>query len=426
MKKWKILGIVIGIELVALVSCLLLLHFGSARNGAGTGTKRDDAVAAKEAGEEPQTAGAYRLTYENLDGTPIAESTEEDNDYDLSWEKVDPSEKVLLETAAETEETEEEPRPITLLFAGDILFDDNYSIMAKTKARGGDIRADFDDASWQVMQDADFFMLNNEFPYSDRGTPTEGKTFTFRARPEYANYVKEMGVDLVSLANNHAYDHGEIALLDTLDTLTEAELPYIGAGRNLEEASTPYILEMGGSKVAILAATEIERIESPDTKGATAKSPGVFRCLDDTLLLQKIKECKEAGYYTIVFVHWGTENVTEIDYWQNRQSKEFAQAGADLIIGAHPHILQGMANVEGVPVVFSLGNYLFNSSGRNTGLFEVTLEENTATSYRFYPGRQENCAVRLSTGAEMQQILEEMRQMSPGVTIDENGYVFFQ
>ncbi len=183
---------------------------------------------------------------------------------------------------------------------------------------------------------------------------------------------------------------------------------------------------MCGSNVAILAATEIERIESPVTKGATAKTPGVFRCLDDTLLLQKITECKEAGYYTIVFVHWGTENVTEIDYWQNRQSKEFAQAGADLIIGAHPHILQGMANVEGVPVVFSLGNYLFNSSARNTGLFEVTLEENMATSYRFYPGRQENCAVRLSTGGEMQQILEEMRQMSPDVTIDETGYVYFQ
>ena len=97
---------------------------------------------------------------------------------------------------------------VTFAFAGDILFDGNYAVGATAWNRGG-IRACFDDAVWQVMQDADVFMLNNEFPYSTRGTPIAGKTYTFRASPDTAEWLSDMGVDLVSLGNNHAYDYGE-------------------------------------------------------------------------------------------------------------------------------------------------------------------------------------------------------------------------
>ncbi len=407
MKKWRILGTILGIELIALVCCLLVLHFGKNR---------------QENGDKPGN-DAYKVSYEDLDGRPIEET--EVSDHDLAWEKIeeqtaDTSEQEVLG------ETVEENRPITLLFAGDVLFDDQYAVMSYLKNRGGDIRSDFDDATWQVMQDADFFMLNNEFPYSDRGTPTEGKTYTFRARPEYVQFVKQMGADLVSLANNHAYDYGEEAFLDTMEILTDAGIPYVGAGHNLEEASRPYCLEMGGNKVAILAATQIERLDNPNTKGATETKAGVFRCLNDRVLLEKITECKEDGYYTIVFVHWGTESTTEIDYWQNLQGKEFAEAGADLIIGAHPHVLQGIDKIGDTPVIYSLGNYLFNSSDRDTGLFEVTLDGNVATSYRFYPARQEDCAVHMPQDSEKQRILSEMQELSSQVIFDSDGTLHFQ
>ena len=122
-------------------------------------------------------------------------------------------------------------------------------------------------------------MINNEFPYSSRGIPTEGKQFTFRARPESASILEEMGVDIVSLANNHAYDYGEDAFLDTLDTLAGIGMPYVGAGRNLEEASKPVYFIAGDIKIAIVSATQIERLDNPDTKGAT----------DDSAFISSIK-----------------------------------------------------------------------------------------------------------------------------------------
>ena len=86
------------------------------------------------------------------------------------------------------------------------------------------------------MRSADIMMANNEFPYSDRGTPTPDKTFTFRADPADVHIMKDMGVDIVGIANNHAYDYGPDALIDTIDTLNDAQLPFVGAGKNIEEA----------------------------------------------------------------------------------------------------------------------------------------------------------------------------------------------
>ena len=92
------------------------------------------------------------------------------------------------------------------------------------------------------------------------------------------HYLDDLGVDLVSLANNHCYDFGETGLLDTLDTLQQDGIPYAGAGRNLEEAAAPVYFISGGMKIGFLSATQIERLDNPDTKGATEGEAGVFRC----------------------------------------------------------------------------------------------------------------------------------------------------
>ena len=120
------------------------------------------------------------------------------------------------------------PNETTIVFAGDILFDDHYAVKVKMNQRGRGIEGSISQEMLDVMRSADIFMVNNEFPYSDRGTPTENKKFTFRAKPEYASYLLDMGADIVSLANNHAYDYGKTALLDTLDTfqvITDMALP---------------------------------------------------------------------------------------------------------------------------------------------------------------------------------------------------------
>jgi poly-gamma-glutamate synthesis protein (capsule biosynthesis protein) len=267
-------------------------------------------------------------------------------------------------------------------------------------------------------------MVNNEFAYSNGGTPTPDKTYTFRAAPETASILNTMGVDIVGLANNHAYDFGGDAFLDTMTALDNAGVVYAGGGRNIEEASHPvYYVTESGLKVAIICATQIERLGNPDTKGATADSPGVFRCLDDSLLLEKVREARERNAYVVVFIHWGTESTQEIDYLQRDQAKEIADAGANLIIGTHPHVLQKIDYVDGVPVVYSTGNFIFNSKTIDTCMIIATLHKSGSTNIQFVPAVQSGCTVYEATGNDCSRIMSTMASMSGGVNIDENGYI---
>lgn len=316
-----------------------------------------------------------------------------------------------------------DPREVSMVFAGDILFDDNYAIMARLKQRGGAIENSISADMMEVMRGADIFMLNNEFPYSDRGEPTPDKTFTFRGRPEYASYLLDMGVDIVSLANNHASDYGTVSLTDTIDVLNNINMPFVGAGRNLAEATQTAYFVANGMRIAILSATQIERMENPATKGATDTSPGVFRCLNIDRLLQEIQKAKQKSDFVIVYIHWGTESTDEIDWAQREQAPKIAEAGADLIIGDHPHVLQPIGYCGDVPVIYSLGNYLFNSKAQDTCLVRVALDSEGLKSLQFIPGRQQDCSVTMHYGEEKERVLNYMRSISPGVNIDPDGYI---
>ena len=315
---------------------------------------------------------------------------------------------------------------VTFAFAGDILFDEAYTIMYQYVARGSSVEDTFLSGLLERMRSADVFMLNNEFPYSNRGTPTEGKQFTFRANPRHAGILQELGVDLVSLANNHAYDYGNEALLDTFDTLDSVGIPYVGAGRNLDEALKPVYLIANDMKIAVVSATQIERNANPDTKEATAASAGVLRCLDPSALLRVIAEAKENSDFVILYIHWGTESQEEIDWLQEEQSATYARAGVDLIIGDHPHCLQKIDVVEGVPVVYSLGNFWFNSKTQDTCLVEVTINREGIAGMRFVPCKSEECRTRLLEGSEADGVLNYMRSISPNVYIDRDGYVTWE
>lgn len=316
-----------------------------------------------------------------------------------------------------------DPEQVSIAFAGDILFDPNYAVMSRMIQNGGEIADALSPDLLNEMRSVDIMTLNNEFPYSDRGTPTPEKQFTFRAKPSSAAYLEAMGVDLVSLANNHAYDYGEEAFLDTMDTLRETGITFMGAGRNLQEARRPVYYIINNLKIAFVAATQIERLDHPDTKGATDTSPGVFRCWNGDNLLETVREAEANSDFVIVFLHWGTENTETIDWAQEKQAPEVAAAGADLIIGAHPHCLQPIRMVNGVPVVYSLGNFWFNSKTVDTGMVKVTLNEDGLQSLQFIPCLQSGCKTSLVQGEEKSRILDYMRGLSEGVQIDEEGYI---
>lgn len=355
---------------------------------------------------------------EMTEASEMPEPAEEDDGFDESGCIRDENGRILVKKQ-ETGNDE-----AILLFAGDILFDDSYTVMVTMRQRGS-IRACFSAETLREMEEADIFMLNNEFTYTNRGEPTPGKAFTFRAKPENAAMLHELGVDIVSLANNHAYDYGEISLLDTLATLEGIDMPYVGAGRNLAEASGIVYFQAGSQKIAFLSGTQIERMTPPDTKGASENTPGVFRCLTETEIFDKIAEAKENSDFVVVYIHWGTEKTDQLDWAQPGMAKSLAQAGADLIIGDHAHVLQPLANVEGVPTIYSLGNYWFNSSTLNTCLVKVTLKDGEMQSFQFLPALQSGCYTKLLSGAEKEAVLEYMRGISGTVAIDAEGYVTF-
>lgn len=142
-------------------------------------------------------------------------------------------------------------------------------------------------------------------------------------------------------------------------------------GETSRKRSDRFLFIANGKKFTFISATQIERLNPPDTKGATETSPGVFRCLDITKLLEVIGEARADSDYVIVYIHWGTEGTDKLDHWQTEQAAQIAAADVDLIIGDHPHVLQPIGYVGEVPVVYSLGNYLFNSKSLDTCLVEA-------------------------------------------------------
>lgn len=317
----------------------------------------------------------------------------------------------------------EDDEVVKLVIGGDVLLDDEYAMMATYRNKGSKLENAFSEDLIEYMRSADVFVVNNEFTFTNRGMPTEGKKFTFRAEPADVSFYNDIGVDAVSLANNHAYDYGEISLLDTLDTLENADIAYVGAGRNLEEAMQPYYFVANGIKIAVVAATQIERLNVPDTKEATETAPGVLRCLDTERILQVIDTAKGYADYVVLYVHWGTENQQEIDWWQAEQVRVFAESGVDVIVGNHPHCLQKIEYVSDVPVVYSLGNFWFNSKTVETGLLEITFSREKIQSLRFVPCLQSECKTVMLQGETKQSVLNTLRMISPDIWIDTEGYI---
>ncbi len=401
---------------VLAVGGMFLTLVAAGREKEGTGGT------AGESGKQTEEGHILSQMEEEPEKVPESlETGEEETDESRYGALLQDTERMKQERiyAAETASSEE----VVLAFAGDILFDPSYAMMARLIQRGGAIEEAFSAELLAEMRGADIFVVNNEFPYSGRGTPLPGKQFTFRAKPESAAYLTDMGVDLVSFANNHAYDYGEVSLLDSLDTMEAMGMPYVGAGRNLEEASAPVSFIANDQKITILSATQIERNDNPDTKGAGEDTPGVFRCWNPDRLLEAVEKARTDCDVLIVFIHWGTESQAETDWAQREQAASIAQAGADIIIGAHSHCLQPVGYVNQVPVIYSLGNFWFNSKSLDTCLLQVRISAEGEVTARVLPARQSDCRTKLLDGSEKARVINYLNSISDSGTLDEDGYL---
>ncbi|HHT50573.1 MAG TPA: CapA family protein [Eubacteriaceae bacterium] len=327
----------------------------------------------------------------------------------------------------DSEEKEDlNPYDFVISFAGDINFDENWHTMKYYNNVENGIYDCISPELIQLMNDADIMCINNEFTYSDRGAPLKGKSFTFRAHPSRVNILKELGVDVVSLANNHVLDYGENALIDTMAILKEAGISYFGAGHNLEEASTPVYFEIQGKTIAFVGASRAERYKRM-TKQATEDSPGILHCYDTELFIEKINKAKENADFVIAYVHWGTEYSFELEEVQLITGKEYLDAGADVVLGAHPHCLQGIEYYNGKPIVYSLGNYWFNKKTLDTMLLNIHFYGDDRENFmdlEIIPAIQANTQTNIVEDEdEKQRIFKFLEDISINIQIDEDGII---
>lgn len=313
----------------------------------------------------------------------------------------------------------------TLCFAGDINFDEDWATTKYLDSCENGILDCISPELVSTMQGADIMWLNNEFTYSTRGKPMSGKMYTFRADPSRAENLKTLGVDIVGLANNHVYDYGKDALLDTFDALNNAGIPFVGAGRNLQAAKRPVYLQAGGKTIAFVAASRAEKNKM--TPQATDSEPGILRCYDTELFKQSITEASENADFVVALPHWGTEYSTVLESVQKQTAHEYIDAGADAVIGAHTHCLQGLEFYNGAPIAYSLGNFWFNDKTLDTML--ITLHcygnnEENRLEVIITPALQKDCRTSLvSDPAGQRELYDRLESISVNAVIDDGGRV---
>lgn len=315
----------------------------------------------------------------------------------------------------------QESKEITLSFIGDVSLADDWYIMPKYDERGKKVYGILSREIVDIMNNSDIMVANNEFTISNRGAKLPNKYYTFRASPDRLSIYEEMGVNLVTLANNHIYDYGEAAFYDALDSLEEYNIPYVGAGRNIEEAKEPFYYIVNGYKIGFVNATRAEKyILTPE---ATDKSGGVLRCYDPTAFLGVIEETKKQSDFVIALVHWGKEDSSELEKVQLETAPKYIDAGADVIVGTHAHTLQGIDFYNNKAIVYNIGDFIFNHETKDTGIFQIKIDNNGNLKYYFIPCKQKDKYTYLLTDNEQIRVLNKMRNLSPNITINDDGEI---
>ena len=253
-----------------------------------------------------------------------------------------------------------EKKTISVVLVGDIMLNRGVEYMMKTEGNG-DFRFPFSKIA-KDLKKADILFGNLEGPISDKGIKV-GSIYSFRAEPEAIEGLTFAGFNLISLANNHAFDYGREALEDCLAKLSKAGIDYVGAGFNEGEAyggRTPVIKEIEGTKIGFLAYTNL----GPESWKASEKNSGIawISEKDFEKIKKDIENAKSQADILIVSLHAGEEYAAEPTQFQIEFSKAAIDAGADLVIGHHPHVVQKSEKYKDKWIFYSLGNFVFDQS----------------------------------------------------------------
>lgn len=294
--------------------------------------------------------------------------------------------------------------PITLAFGGDTHADGR-----SRSALGADGLA----AITPLLRDADLTMLNLESAITTRGTAAD-KAFTFRAPPVFLTRLRDAGVDVVTAANNHGRDYGQVGLEDTLAAEKARGLPIVGIGKNAAEAFAPFRTTIKGVRVAALGATQVLDAELAASWSATDSKPGLASAQDPTRLVAAVRSARANSDLVIVYLHWGTERVTCPTARQRRLAQALEDAGADIIVGAHAHRLLGAGRHGDAYVSYGLGNFIFSTAGgpgAETGVLKLTVSARRVTKEQWLPAVISGGVPRPVHGAQAERQLRSWQRL---------------
>lgn len=263
-------------------------------------------------------------------------------------------------------------------------------------------------------QDSDLFFVNLETPISTRGEVYIEKTFTFRCQPHVVKTLNAGNINVVSLANNHIMDYGPEALAETIALLEQHNIAYTGAGPNLTAARTPAVVKKNGVKIAFLAYNNTFPLEFNATATRPGTAPGDLRYLS-----ADVKKARQLADVVVVSFHWSSELLKERKPYQADLAKAAINAGAHLVVGHHPHVIQGVEVYKHGLIAYSLGNFIFASYSNRVQdglILQVRFTPSGLKEAAFFPININNHQVKFQpqplSGVQAERVLQELQLLS--------------
>jgi poly-gamma-glutamate capsule biosynthesis protein CapA/YwtB (metallophosphatase superfamily) len=286
---------------------------------------------------------------------------------------------------------------VTLAFAGDIYFEG--VLRQRLDSDPGTAVGPFA----EVLRSADLAVGNLETVLGTGGT-TAPKQFVFLAPATAVDALRAAGFDTVSMANNHGMDHGVEGLEQSLEIKRAQPDDFIiGIGGDEDEAYRPFVTEVSGQRIAVIAATQVLDSSLLDLWTAGPDKGGLASAKRVDRLVAEVERAGAENDTVVVFLHWGIEGETCPSGDQQMLAQQLVDAGADIIVGGHAHRVQGGGRLGDAVVHYGLGNFLFkenSAEGARTGVFEVDVTGSRIDDYRWIPGRISNSVPEPLTGAD--------------------------
>ena len=235
-----------------------------------------------------------------------------------------------------------------------------------------------------TLSGADLAMVNLETAVADHGTPLD-KQYVFHAPPVAFGTLRGAGVDVVTMANNHGTDYGEVGLQESLAAAESAQFPVVGLGADADAAYAPWRIEIKGQRIAVFGFAQVV-----DGQTASPTSGGVASAHDVARTVAAVQAARADSDTIVVYLHWGNEGDTCPTAAQKTLAQQLVDAGADVVVGSHAHRQQGAGRLGTAFVDYGLGNFVwYNESGDSgtTGVLLVTVTGRDTDSYQWVPAR---------------------------------------